>query len=454
MIATILPGSADFHAVGYNEHKVSKGLARLIEMRNFGTVGLAGRPTTEELTGYLKKYSSTNSRIRKPQFHVAVSCKGHEMTESELLDFAHRYLKEMGYAEPGQPWLIYAHHDTDNTHLHIITSRVAPDGRKIAHSHERRRSQEVIDRILGNDRKKKTEDDIDAARQYTFSSFAQFKAIMVSMGYEVYKKDENVFIKHGGKVQRQIPLSDVESLYKNTYRNRARCRQLRSILKKYRDVSGGKEELQKEVKEKFGIPRQAGVAASLRGTIELAAPYNQPDALRGLEEFDYLWLIWGFSLNPNTGRQGFEATVRPPRLGGNRRIGVFASRSPFRPNGLGLSSVRIVGIDLQSCRIEVAGADLADGTPIYDIKPYVEYADSHAGVRSGFVDNHRWKTLKVVFPDDIGDMFDDSTLKALEEILAQDPRPQFQHDPERVYGMNFSGREIKFRVRDDTLEVL
>ena len=98
-------------------------------MRNFGTVGLAGRPTTEELTGYLKKYSSTNSQIRKPQFHVAVSCKGREMTETELLDFAHRYLQEMGYAEPGQPWLIYAHHDTDNTHLHIITSRVAPDGR-------------------------------------------------------------------------------------------------------------------------------------------------------------------------------------------------------------------------------------------------------------------------------------------------------------------------------------
>ena len=208
------------------------------------------------------------------------------------------------------------------------------------------------------------------------------------------------------------------------------------------------------LKEKFGIPRQAGVAASLRGTIELAAPYNQPDALRGLEEFDYLWLIWGFSLNPNPGRQGFEATVRPPRLGGNRRIGVFASRSPFRPNGLGLSSVKIVSMDPQNCRIEVAGADLADGTPIYDIKPYVEYADSHAGVRSGFVDNHRWKTLKVIFPDDIGDRFDDSTLKALEEILAQDPRPQFQHDPERVYGMNFAGREIKFRVSDDTLEVL
>lgn len=253
MIATILPGSADFHAVGYNEHKVSKGLARLIEMRNFGTVGLADRPTTEELTGYLKKYSSTNNRIRKPQFHVAVSCKGREMTESELLDFAHRYLKEMGYAEPGQPWLIYAHHDTDNTHLHIITSRVAPDGRKIAHSHERRRSQEVIDRILGTDRQKKTADDIEAARQYTFSSFAQFKAIMVSMGYEVYQKEGIVFIKHGGKVQRQIPLAEVERLFKSGYRERARCRQLRSIFKKYRDVSGSKEELQKELKEKFGI---------------------------------------------------------------------------------------------------------------------------------------------------------------------------------------------------------
>ena len=253
MIATILPGSSDFHAVGYNEHKVSKGLARLIEMRNFGTVGLAGRPTTEELTGYLKKYSSTNSRIRKPQFHVAVSCKGREMTESELLDFAHQYLKEMGYAEPGQPWLIYAHHDTGNTHLHIITSRVAPDGRKIAHSHERRHSQEVIDRILGNDRKKKTEDDIDVARQYTVSSFAQFKAVLISMGYEAYKKDDTAFIKHGGKVQRQIPLSEIEQLFKSGYRERARCRQLRSILKKYRDVSGGKEELQKELKEKFGI---------------------------------------------------------------------------------------------------------------------------------------------------------------------------------------------------------
>lgn len=253
MIATILPGSTNFHAVGYNEHKVSKGVARLIEIQNFGSLGTFHKPTQSELVGYLQKYSSQNSRIWKPQFHVAISCKGHEMSEDELLDFAHQYLKEMGYGESGQPLLVYSHYDTENTHLHIITSRVAPNGRKIQHSHERRRSQEVIDRILGNDRKKKTENDIDAARQYTFSSFAQFKAIMVSMGYEVYQKDENVFIKHGGKVQKDIPLSVIENLFKSGYRERSRCRQLRSILKKYRDVSSSKEELQKDMKTKFGI---------------------------------------------------------------------------------------------------------------------------------------------------------------------------------------------------------
>lgn len=253
MIATILPGSTNFHAVGYNEHKVSKGVARLIEIQNFGSLGIFHKPTPSELVGYLQKYSSQNSRIRKPQFHVAISCKGHEMSEDELLDFAHQYLKEMGYGESGQPLLVYSHYDTENTHLHIITSRVAPDGRKIQHSHERRRSQEVIDRILGNDRKKKTENDINAAKQYAFSSFAQFKAIMVSMGYEVYQKDGNVFVKHGGKVQKEIPFTEIESLFKSGYRERTRCRQLRSILKKYRDVSSNKEELQKELKTKFGI---------------------------------------------------------------------------------------------------------------------------------------------------------------------------------------------------------
>ena len=247
MIATILPGSTNFHAVGYNERKVSKGVARLLEIQNFGALGTFGKPTSEELVRYLQEYSSRNSRIQKAQFHVAISCKGHEQSESELLEFAHQYLKEMGYGEAGQPLLVYSHHDTDNTHLHIVTSRIAPDGKKIAHDHERRRSQEVIDRILGTNRKQKTGKDINDAKQYTFSSFAQFKSVMTSMGYETYQKDGIVFIKHGGKVQQKLPLSEIEALYRNGYRDRARCRQLRNIRKKYRDVSTNKEELQKEL---------------------------------------------------------------------------------------------------------------------------------------------------------------------------------------------------------------
>ena len=192
MIATILPRSADFHAVGYNERKVAKGAARLIEMRNFGTLGTFGRPTADELKKYLIEYTSRNDRIRKAQFHVAISCKGHEIPESELLELTHRYLAEMGYMELGQPLLVYSHYDTDNTHLYVITSRIAPDGRKIAHSHERRRSQEIIDHILGTDRKQKTDKDIENTMQYTF--FAQFKTVMSSMGYETYKKDGIVFI--------------------------------------------------------------------------------------------------------------------------------------------------------------------------------------------------------------------------------------------------------------------
>ena len=131
MIATILPGSPNFHAVGYNERKVAKGVARLLEIQNFGALGTFGRPTPDELVKYLREYTSRNSRIQKAQFHVAISCKGHEKSETELLEFAHQYLREMGYAEPGQPLLVYSHYDTDNTHLHIVTSRIAPNGRKM-----------------------------------------------------------------------------------------------------------------------------------------------------------------------------------------------------------------------------------------------------------------------------------------------------------------------------------
>lgn len=190
MIATILPGSENFHAVGYNERKVSKGTAHLLEMRNFGALGVIQPATPDEKVRFLQRYSSRNDRVRKAQFHVAISCKGQEMTEAQLLDFTHQYLQEMGYAESGQPWLIYAHHDTDNLHLHVVTSRVAPDGHKIDHNHERRRSQVVVDKLMGINREKQTQKDIKAAKQYHFSSFAQFKAILVSMGYEVYKKEE------------------------------------------------------------------------------------------------------------------------------------------------------------------------------------------------------------------------------------------------------------------------
>lgn len=253
MIATILPGSSNFHAVDYNERKVAKGVARLLEIQNFGALGEVRKPTPEELTQFLMEYSSMNPRIQKAQFHVAISCKGHEMSEQQLLDFAHQYLQEMGYAEPGQPWLIYSHNDTDNAHLHIVTSRIAPDGHKIQHDHERRRSQAVIDKILGTDRTQKTEKDIEAAKQYSFSSFAQFKAVMGTMGYEVFQKDGNVFVKQGGRIQKKLPLTEIEALYKKGYQDKARNRQLRAYLKKYRDVCANKEELQKEMKKNFGV---------------------------------------------------------------------------------------------------------------------------------------------------------------------------------------------------------
>lgn len=253
MIATILPGSSSFHAVGYNERKVSKGAARLIEILNFEGAGTFGPPTPENLRDYLINYSERNDRIKKAQFHLAISCKGHEMTEQELLDFAHRYLKEMGYMEPGQPILVYSHYDTENTHLHIVTSRVSPDGKKINDHHERRRSQEVINRILGEDSKKKVEEDFEKAKQYKFNSFAQFKAVMSSMGYEVFQKDDSVFFKRGGKVQMTVQLADLNSLYKYGETDKKRARQLRQILRKYRDTCADKEELKKEIKAQFGV---------------------------------------------------------------------------------------------------------------------------------------------------------------------------------------------------------
>ena len=203
--------------------------------------------------------------------------------------------------------------------------------------------------------------------------------------------------------------------------------------------------LHSPIEGKFGVPRQSGLAEDLVCELELLPPYNREEALRGLEGFDYIWLIWEFSLNG----EGESLTVRPPRLGGNARVGVFASRSPFRPNRLGLSSVKIQSIDTVHGVIRVLGADLADGTPVYDIKPYVPYADSHPDARGGFVDSASWKPLEVVFNCKVPDGW-----QALKQILSQDPRPQYQDDPEREYGLLFEGRNVRFRVSGKTLTVI
>ena len=205
---------------------------------------------------------------------------------------------------------------------------------------------------------------------------------------------------------------------------------------------------------KFGIPRQSGLANELQGRIVFEPEYQREEAVRGIEQFDYLWLIWEFSANPHE-QQGL--TVRPPRLGGNERVGVFASRSPFRPNRLGLSCVYINKVEMTREKgpvIHVKGADLMDGTPIYDIKPYVTYADSHADARSGFVDEKEWHPLQVVMTDECQRCFSAEELAGLCQVLAQDPRPRYHDDEERVYGMPFGGFDVRFKVKDDVLTVV
>ncbi len=206
---------------------------------------------------------------------------------------------------------------------------------------------------------------------------------------------------------------------------------------------------------KFGLPRQSGVATSLPGMVVFEPSYRSPEAVRGLEQFDYLWLIWEFSANRPSSQE--HLTVRPPRLGGNRRVGVFASRSPFRPNGLGLSCVRIEKIEMTAAQgpvIHVKGADLMDGTPIYDVKPYVAYADAHPEARSGFVDDTQWDELQVVVPPEIEALFTPEEKEALRQLLAQDPRPPYHDDAQRVYGMPFAGRDVHFRVNDGVVTVI
>jgi tRNA-Thr(GGU) m(6)t(6)A37 methyltransferase TsaA len=207
---------------------------------------------------------------------------------------------------------------------------------------------------------------------------------------------------------------------------------------------------------KFGIPRQSGLI-DLPGEIVFRPAFRSPDAVRGLEGFDRIWLIWEFS--DNLDAKTFQATVRPPRLGGNTALGVFATRSPFRPNRLGLSCVELVRIDPEGPVLHVKGADLMDGTPIYDIKPYVPYADAFPEARGGFTDTAAWEPLQVDFSPAALEVLaaqpDPDVLRTrLEQVLAQDPRPRFHHDPDRLYGMPFGPFDIRFQVKRDTLIVI
>ncbi|MBQ9864182.1 MAG: tRNA (N6-threonylcarbamoyladenosine(37)-N6)-methyltransferase TrmO [Bacteroidales bacterium] len=204
---------------------------------------------------------------------------------------------------------------------------------------------------------------------------------------------------------------------------------------------------------KFGIPRQAGIVDT-PGRIIFDPPYRVREAVRGLEGFDYIWIIWQFS---QAVRDDWSPTVRPPRLGGNERMGVFATRSPFRPNPIGLSSVRLVKVEMNEQLgpvLHVSGADLMDGTPIYDIKPYLPYADSHPDARSGFATQPSDLLLDVLCPSDLLERLPADLRQPLLDVLAHDPRPQYQHDPDRVYGMTFSGYDIHFRADDTQITVV
>ena len=204
--------------------------------------------------------------------------------------------------------------------------------------------------------------------------------------------------------------------------------------------------------EKFGVPRQSGLAPTA-GRIVFAPEYRNPDALRGLEGFSHLWLVWVFD---RAARDGWSPTVRPPRLGGNQRMGVFATRSPFRPNPIGLSCVELSGVEWDTTDgpvLHVRGADLVDGTPILDIKPYIPYADSHPDAMGGFASVPAGETLEVVIPPELLARIPEAHREALRGVLAQDPRPHYQKDPERIYGFPFAGMEVRFSVDGTRLTV-
>jgi tRNA-Thr(GGU) m(6)t(6)A37 methyltransferase TsaA len=214
--------------------------------------------------------------------------------------------------------------------------------------------------------------------------------------------------------------------------------------------------IQTDFAGKFGVPRQSGLVPELRGRILFEPAFRSPEAVRGLEEFSHIWLLWHFSAAAPEG-ETFSPTVRPPRLGGNTRLGVFATRSPFRPNAIGLSCVRLERVEKRpnaGTVLVVSGADLLDGTPIYDIKPYLPYADCRPEASGGFAAEALRPPLRVVFPDALLARLPEPLRDAAVQVLAQDPRPSYQDDPARVYGFSFGGADIRFTVEGDTLTVV
>ncbi|MBO4232317.1 MAG: tRNA (N6-threonylcarbamoyladenosine(37)-N6)-methyltransferase TrmO [Bacteroidales bacterium] len=211
--------------------------------------------------------------------------------------------------------------------------------------------------------------------------------------------------------------------------------------------------IESDFQTKFGVPRQSGLAPALRSRVVFEPRFRNDEALRGLDTFSYIWLIWGFS---ETERAEWSPTVRPPRLGGNKRVGVFASRSPFRPNSLALSSVRLVAVEPlpdKGMTLVVAGADLMDGTPIYDIKPYIAYTDSHPDARCGFTDEVSKPVVDVVIPEKFNGLLSPDKMEALHQVLALNPVPAYHNEPDRVYGFTFSGVEVKFFIANGVLTV-
>lgn len=211
--------------------------------------------------------------------------------------------------------------------------------------------------------------------------------------------------------------------------------------------------IETDFKEKFGIPRQSGLVKESKGRILFEKEYNIPEAFRGLENFSHIWVLWQFS---EAVRESFTPTVRPPLLGGNRRMGVFATRSPFRPNSIGLSALKLDRVDVtekEGVVLYVSGADLLDGTPVYDIKPYLPYADSIPDAAGGFTDSLEERHLEVDFPDELLVKVREDKRSSLIAVLAADPRPSYQNDPGRIYGMRFAEYEIKFSVCDKKLSV-